>query len=93
MNGLCVLKEDGTTTCQCPDPKACPAEFSRVCATNDKTYNNTCHMEVDECRKNKIIGIAKRGSCGKLLYIVHIVFSFLNHFLRDIQIRLPLPLK
>ena len=49
-------------------------------------------MEVDECRKNKIIGIAKRGSCGKLLYIVHIVFSFLNHFLRDIQIRLPLPL-
>lgn len=66
VNGLCVRKEDGTTTCKCPDLKSCPLEYKRVCGTNGKTYKNACHMKVDECLQNDVIGIAKRGSCGKL---------------------------
>ena len=78
LNGKCVLKEDGTTTCQCPDPTSCPAEYKRVCGTNGKTYNNTCHMKVDECRRNEVIGIGKRGSCGKFL-TVHLLYNKFVH--------------
>lgn len=51
--------------CKCPDLGSCPNAYKRVCGANGKTYKNMCHMQIEECLTNTLIGTVKPGSCGK----------------------------
>ena len=79
------MNEDGSTACQCPDPKACPPVYKRVCANNKKTYDNECKMKADACLQDKILGVLKRRPCRKfpglngLYFLFSLLFLFCSH--------------
>ncbi|KAF6038280.1 hypothetical protein EB796_003414 [Bugula neritina] len=44
-------------------PQACFALYAPVCGSDGKTYSNSCHLRVDNCRNNKKVSIKSPGRC------------------------------
>ena len=57
--------QNNTAVCVCP--KACPENFSPVCGTNWKTYNNFCELARASCVANSRLRRRYSGSCEYLL--------------------------
>lgn len=65
--GKCVHFNNGTTKCVCETE--CPEDYSPVCASDGKTYENNCRMKAESCRVMQAIGVSKLGICaGKGTY-------------------------
>ncbi|CAI5766789.1 SPARC [Podarcis lilfordi] len=49
---VCELDENNTPMCVCQDPSSCPAStavFEKVCGTDNKTYDTSCHFFATKC--------------------------------------------
>ncbi|KAM3926014.1 SPARC isoform 2-T2 [Leptodactylus fuscus] len=49
---VCEVDESNTPMCVCQDPSTCPAsvgEFEKVCGTDNKTYDSSCHFFATKC--------------------------------------------
>ena len=57
----CVIVANGTADCACP--RSCPTSLNFVCGSNGKSYRNTCELERDSCKRNKVIRVSHRGYC------------------------------
>ena len=74
---LCFLDPCVDVKCdyfaRCYDGKCvCPAcsnteLYMQVCGMDGNSYANECYLRYESCKKKKIIDIAKRESCGKMI--------------------------
>ncbi|XP_052343499.1 SPARC-like [Oncorhynchus keta] len=49
---VCEVDEENTPMCVCQDPTTCPGavgEFEHVCATDNTTYDSSCHFFAHKC--------------------------------------------
>ncbi|KAL7985838.1 hypothetical protein Chor_011004 [Crotalus horridus] len=49
---VCEVDESNTPMCVCQDPSSCPtstAVFEKVCGTDNKTYDTSCHFFATKC--------------------------------------------
>ncbi|XP_027047303.1 agrin-like [Pocillopora damicornis] len=58
----CKAQLDGSLECVCP--RQCPLSFDPVCGSNRQTYLNKCTLQVESCRTQTRITVARRGQCG-----------------------------
>lgn len=58
----CKAQLDGSLECVCP--RQCPLSFDPVCGSDGQTYLNTCTLQVESCRTQTRIIVARRGQCG-----------------------------
>ena len=47
--------------------RGCPFDYELICASNGKSYDNRCLMEIASCELGVKLKIVKHGSCGKTL--------------------------
>ncbi len=55
--------------CLCPSCKDNQL-YNPVCDVNGLSHANECHLRSASCKQKKIIGIAKRRSCGMKVEII-----------------------
>lgn len=77
----CVVK-GGKSSFTCLGKSQCPSDYTPVCASNTKTYNNRCLMKLAGCesdRKNDTIEVARLGQCsfGTQNFSIKITFCFM----------------
>ncbi|XP_015747432.1 PREDICTED: agrin-like, partial [Acropora digitifera] len=72
----CQAELDGSLKCVCP--KQCPLSFSPVCGTDRLTYPNQCTLQVQSCRSQTRITVAKMGQCDGVYFIILILVSALQ---------------
>ena len=58
----CVALDNGDHICDCP--RFCTREYAPVCASDGKTYGNTCEMQVASCSMQEMLFVEKNGECG-----------------------------
>ncbi|XP_037076211.1 agrin-like [Pollicipes pollicipes] len=58
----CSIDGDGVARCTCQD--ACQAVVRPVCASDGRTYDNTCLMELERCRSGRAMHVRHYGICG-----------------------------
>ena len=58
---MCVVNEDRTTRCVCPD--SCPEENEPVCSVYLREFSNTCELHKFACRIGIMMGIERKGKC------------------------------
>ncbi|KAH0629860.1 hypothetical protein JD844_012291 [Phrynosoma platyrhinos] len=71
---VCELDENNTPMCVCQDPSSCPAStavFEKVCATDNKTYDTSCHFFATKCtlegtKKGHKLHLDYIGPCKRL---------------------------
>ena len=53
-------------------PSQCSFEFSPVCGSDGRTYNNKCHLRVEACRAGSKLKIIHKGqsSLMKIPFVV-----------------------
>jgi hypothetical protein len=59
---LCLLDEQRNPVCRCGD--TCSLEFTPVCGSDGKTYQNECSLRQEACRSKKNLRIIYRGKCS-----------------------------
>lgn len=82
---VCELDENNTPICVCQDPSTCPAtvgEFEKVCGTDNKTYESSCHFFATKCtlegtKKGHKLHLDYIGPCK---FIPNCVDTELNEF-------------
>ncbi|XP_044177974.1 agrin-like [Acropora millepora] len=72
----CQAELDGSLKCVCP--KQCPLSFSPVCGTDRLTYPNQCTLQVQSCRSQTRITVARMGQCDGVYFIILILVSALQ---------------
>ena len=74
---ICAEKEDGTKYCKKECLQDCTGvSESYVCASNGKTYQNSCEMEKAACEENRAITVEYPGHCKQLHPLIVIVCSY-----------------
>jgi coxsackievirus/adenovirus receptor len=74
---VCQLDEQRNPVCRCGD--TCSLEFTPVCGSDGKTYQNDCSLRQEACRSRKSLRIIYRGKCSsgatenKQLYLFAVV--------------------
>ena len=63
----CEIDGDGAARCTCPD--TCQPVVRPVCASDDRTYDNTCLMELERCRSGRAMHALHYGLCGEYRYL------------------------
>ncbi|TMS35812.1 hypothetical protein L596_003127 [Steinernema carpocapsae] len=58
---VCKLNENRKGECRCSEQ--CTMDYSPICATNGKTYENECLMKVAACKLESEIQFFKKGRC------------------------------
>ncbi|CAB1325015.1 unnamed protein product [Coregonus sp. 'balchen'] len=82
---VCEVDEENTPMCVCQDPTTCPAalgEFEHVCATDNTTYDSSCHFFAHKCslegtKKGHKLHLDYIGSCK---FIETCIDAELNEF-------------
>ncbi|NXY37754.1 SPRC protein, partial [Pomatorhinus ruficollis] len=49
---VCEVDDNNSPMCVCQDPSSCPATagvFEKVCGTDNKTYDSSCHFFATKC--------------------------------------------
>ena len=64
----CKAQLDGSLECVCP--RQCPLSFEPVCGSDAQTYPNQCTLQVESCRTQTRITVAKRGQCGAYSFYI-----------------------
>jgi len=58
---MCVVNEDRTTRCVCPD--SCPDKKEPVCSVYLREFSNACELHKFACRIGIMMGIERKGKC------------------------------
>ncbi|KAK0395945.1 hypothetical protein QR680_001503 [Steinernema hermaphroditum] len=58
---VCKLNPNREPECRCSEQ--CSMDYSPVCASNGKTYENECLMKVAACKLDSTLRIYKKGKC------------------------------
>ncbi len=57
---------NGFPRCVCATEQ-CPMMYEPLCATDGRTYRNTCHMRQAGCRKRKLLRLRNPGHCREYM--------------------------
>ncbi|XP_043244831.1 agrin-like, partial [Amphibalanus amphitrite] len=58
----CEIDRGGVARCTCPD--TCEPVVRPVCASDGRTYDNTCRLELERCRSGRAMHALHYGVCG-----------------------------
>jgi hypothetical protein len=70
---VCLLDEQRNPVCRCGD--TCSLEFTPVCGSDGKMYQNECSLRQEACRSRKNLRIIYRGKCSSGETYLRIVFT------------------
>lgn len=70
---VCLLDEQRNPVCRCGD--TCSLEFTPVCGSDGKMYQNECSLRQEACRSRKNLRIIYRGKCSSGEIYLRIVFT------------------
>ena len=65
-------------TVECPSQ--CSFEFSPVCGSDGRTYNNKCHLRVEACRAGSKLKIIHKGQFYLMQMLFVVILKIFKNF-------------